>query len=173
MTETNKQSKVICLGYDDEEEEEEEEENSKMYQLDVENQDDMGEYKLLEELVPISANQKKDMKLINPSRLRSDRINDVNTNFDGFDKYQIKFSDIKSVFSKKCSVSTHLVNSFFNLLRLKSNATILVGCDLESVIRNHFKKLKNIHSVVYIPFIFRYDCIILYYIVIYCIILKL
>ena len=160
MTETNKQSKVICLGYD---EEEEEEENSKMYQLDVENdnQDDMGEYKLLEEVVPFSPNQKSDMKLINPSRLRSDRIDEVNTKFDGFEKYQIKFSDIKSVFSKKCSVSTHLVNSFFNLLRLKSNATILVGCDLENVIRNHFKKLKNIHSVVYIPFTFRYECNIL------------
>ena len=158
MTETNKQSKVICLGYD---EEEEEEENSKMYQLDVENQDDKGKYKLLEEVVPFTPNQKKHMKLINPSRLSSDRINDVNTNLDGFEKYQIKFSDIKSVFSKNCSVSTHLVNSFFNLLRLKSNATILVGCNLENVIGNHSKKLKNIHTVVYIPFTFRYECNIL------------
>jgi hypothetical protein len=164
LTETNQQSKVICLGDDEEEEEEEEEEDSKMYPLLVEkdNQDAMSEDKLLEDSIPLTLTkeEKRTMKRINPSNLRSDRIEEVNTIFESFKKNEIKFFDIKSVFAKNFSVSMHLMNSFFKLMQLRENKSlnhnkILLGCELSDVIPKYSKILKNIRSVVYIPFVVR------------------
>lgn len=179
MTETNKHPKLICLS-EDEKEEEEEEESSKMYQLFVENdiQDVMNEKKLLKFVAPFTKEHNRIMKSINPSRLKNERIDDINEAFQSFQKYEIKYFDIKSVFAKNFSVSKHLMNSFFKLLQLRDkelsrNNKILSGCDLMVIKDNYSKILMNIRCVIYIPFIFRYDCIILYYIVIYCVILKL
>ena len=130
-----------------------------MYPLLVEkyNQD---EGELLEEIVPFTKEEKRLMKSINPSNLRSDRIQEVNTTFDSFVKYKIKFFDIKSVFAKNFPVSSHLIVSFFKLMLLREielsrHNKILLGYELSDVIPKYSEMLKNIRSVVYIPFIFR------------------